>query len=196
MPKKPFDYSKTEIYKIIPADANLDFCYVGHTTNFTERKKRHRENVNTTSKYNIKLYQTIRDNGGWCNFKMVFIEKWPCESLREAGAREQHWMDELKPNMNGMSAFRTKEEHLLQKRETYYRNHEANLAYDRKYKEEHKEQAKERVSKPFTCECGSQCYWGAKARHFKTKRHQKYLANREKQLSDPLPSEQPDTSEV
>ena len=42
MPKKAFDYSKTEIYKIIHCDPDKDFCYVGHTTNFTERKKCHK----------------------------------------------------------------------------------------------------------------------------------------------------------
>ena len=31
---------------------------------------------------------------------MVFVEKWPCKNKREAEAREQHWIEILKPNMN------------------------------------------------------------------------------------------------
>ena len=40
MPKKAFDYGKTEIYKIIHVDPDVNFSYVGHTTNFVQRKKK------------------------------------------------------------------------------------------------------------------------------------------------------------
>ena len=39
MPKKAFDYGKTEIYKIIHVDPDINLSYVGHTTNFVQRDK-------------------------------------------------------------------------------------------------------------------------------------------------------------
>ena len=82
MPKKAFDYGKTEIYKIIHVDPDIDLCYVGHTTNFVQREKNHKyvcEHKNGHgSNCNCQVYNVIRSNGGWDNFKMVFVEKWPC----------------------------------------------------------------------------------------------------------------------
>ena len=149
MPKKAFDYSKTEIYKIIHCDPDKDFCYVGHTTNFTERKKCHKISLKYESSSNSKhiLYQMIRENGGWDNFKMVFIEKWPCENLREAQGREQHWIDTLKPNMNMRNS---------QTDENMYQ--------------------KERRKEHFTCDCGMTGLYKHKARHFRSQKHIDWLA--------------------
>ena len=85
-------------------DPDIDLSYVGHTTNFVQREKNHKytcENKNGHgSNCNCQVYNVIRSNGGWDNFKMVFVEKWPCKNRREAEAREQHWIETLKPNMN------------------------------------------------------------------------------------------------
>jgi len=147
MPKKAFDYNKTEIYKIIHCDPEKDFCYVGHTTNFTERKKCHtrRCNIESEDGYNFKLYRMIRENGGWDNFKMVFIEKWPCENLREAQAREQHWIDTMKPNMNNWNAYGRKDRtEYVKKYLKMYREKEGNKekqsAYIKTYREDKKEE--------------------------------------------------------
>ena len=78
MPKKPIDYSKTHFYKIVCNDTNIKPCYVGHTTDFKRRNYEHKscsENVN--SKTNNKLYKTIRDSGGWCNWSMILIDTLP-----------------------------------------------------------------------------------------------------------------------
>jgi len=106
MPRKEFDYSKTEIYKIIHIDPDVDLCYIGHTTNFTKRKYSHKKSCNNekSRQHNLKVYQTIRDNGGWDSFKMIFVEKFACNNEREASAREQYWIDILKPNMNTINA--------------------------------------------------------------------------------------------
>ena len=44
------DYTKNDdgelrdytMYKIIPKDESLQYCYIGHTTNFTSRKNQHK----------------------------------------------------------------------------------------------------------------------------------------------------------
>ena len=112
------DYSKCLVYKIVCNDLSLPYCYVGHTTHFTKRKSRHKWRCNNPDKigYNYKVYQTIRENGGWDNFSMVFIEKFPCENRIEAAARERYWYDQLNADMNKNVPSRTKQEYLKDKK--------------------------------------------------------------------------------
>ena len=51
------DYSKTIIYKLINYDYP-DLVYVGSTTNFTNRKRHHKERclIETDKKYHLKVY--------------------------------------------------------------------------------------------------------------------------------------------
>jgi predicted GIY-YIG superfamily endonuclease len=91
MPKINIDYSKTVIYKIVCNDENVNYIYVGSTTNFTKRKCDHKNRCNNINgkEYNHKKYVHIRENGGWENFKMIEVEKYPCNDKREAEAREE-----------------------------------------------------------------------------------------------------------
>ena len=166
----PTDYSKCEIYKIICNDPKVDFLYVGHTTNWTKRKSKHKEccSKETHKEYNTHKYQLMRENGGWENFKMIFIEKYPCESNREAEAREQELMDELRANMNTNRAFGLDVEQCKKYQKEYY---EKKLEADPDYIKKRNEK---KNNKPFECECGSNVRWGDKARHFRTKKHQAF----------------------
>ena len=89
MPKLPMDYSKTIIYKIEHIDDD-SLVYVGHTTNWDKRKCKHKFNcyAEKSGHYNLKLYQMIRENGGWEKFRMIEIEKYPCNNRRDADKRE------------------------------------------------------------------------------------------------------------
>ena len=62
MPKKDIDYSNTIIYKIICNNATITDLYVGHTTNFVQRKSLHKSACNNL-KNNLRLYKKIRENG-------------------------------------------------------------------------------------------------------------------------------------
>ena len=90
MPKVPMDYTKCCIYKIEHND-DESLVYVGHTTNFDKRKTQHKSNCkNDNGKhYNFKVYQMIRENGGWEKFLMLEVEKYPCADKREAERRER-----------------------------------------------------------------------------------------------------------
>ena len=79
MPKTAIDYSKTIIYKIEHTE-NDDLVYVGFTTNWDSRKCEHKRNCNNEKKkrHNSKIYQMINENGGWDMFKMIEVEKYPC----------------------------------------------------------------------------------------------------------------------
>jgi hypothetical protein len=96
------DYVKTIIYKICCNDEIIKECYVGHTTNFKQRKIEHKYaccNENSKS-YNCKVYSFIRGNGGFDNWKFIEIEKFPCNSKEEAHMRENYWYFNLKATLN------------------------------------------------------------------------------------------------
>ena len=108
MPKNDTDYSSTVIYKITCRDPDIPDKYVGHTTNFVQRKSAHKRNSNneTSVDYRLKLYQVIRDNGGWDNWKMEMIQFYDCKNHYEARVREQEHYIELKATLNSIEPLR------------------------------------------------------------------------------------------
>ena len=91
--------------------------------------------------YNIKLYQMIRQNGGWDMFSMIPIKKFPCNDKREAEAEEEICRKELRAVMNSMRIFVSKEEARTLKNEhqrNYSKEHrEETRIYNRNYRKEH-----------------------------------------------------------
>lgn len=87
------DYSKTIIYKVVPRDIKLKYCFVGSTTNPKRRKFEHQQRTNANEPRLV--YKTIRENGGWAAWTMVLVEKFPCANGLEAQARERKWIEEL-----------------------------------------------------------------------------------------------------
>ena len=102
MKKYQPNYSNTTIYIIVCNDYSvIKDKYVGHTTNFSQRKYQHKfSSINNT---NLKLYNFINENGGWLNFSMIELEKYPCNNSTEARARERFWYDKLNANLNSNS---------------------------------------------------------------------------------------------
>ena len=98
------NYTNTIIYKIVCNDLNITDCYVGHTTHFIKRKQKHKHscNVMTNKKYNLKIYMAIRANGGWVNWSMIEIEKFPCLDANEAKAREHHYYELFHAKLNSI----------------------------------------------------------------------------------------------
>jgi len=104
MPKNDIDYSNTIIYKIFCKDSNITDIYVGHTTNFIKRKYGHKISCDNTNN-KLKIYEIIRNNGGWENWDMVEIAKYNCKDSTEARIKEQEHYKELKANMNSISPY-------------------------------------------------------------------------------------------
>jgi len=103
MPKKNIDYSKTIIYKIVCKDLAIKDVYVGSTTRFIQRKWQHKSS-SYSKKYKDRLiYKIINDNGGWENWEMIEIEKYPCVDGNESTKRERHYYEILNATMNTLS---------------------------------------------------------------------------------------------
>lgn len=125
------------MYKICPKNKNLNYCYIGQTTNFTNRKKQHIKNTVTESDkkhYHLKHYDTIRQNGGWDEWEMIEIEKFNGKTKLEARIREQELIKQHNANLNMLSAYITEEERAATKK-----------AITEKYREENKELLKEQT---------------------------------------------------
>jgi len=131
MPKKILIFQKQ-------LSINITDVYVGHTTNFINRKARHKSNCNNINgkEYNLKIYTTIRDNGGFENWSMIEIEKYPCNDINEACSRERYYYELLNAKLNTNYPTRNDKE--------YYQD---NKEYKKEYQEKNKEKKKRTLSK-------------------------------------------------
>lgn len=125
MPKKKIDYSNTIIYKIFCRDTNIKEVYIGHTTNFVNRKSAHKSSSKNSES---KLYTYIRENGGWENWKILIIDDVECNNFEEARKVEQNYIDKYNSGLNTAIAFCIKDEDSIvskkEKRETKIYNTE------------------------------------------------------------------------
>lgn len=115
MLKPDLDYSNTIIYKITCNDTNITDKYVGHTTNFVQRKHAHKNTcVNEKSaSYKCKLYEVIRNNGGWNNWKMEIVDFFNCKDLGEARQKEQEYFVSLNATLNSIEPFPTQKPNIV-----------------------------------------------------------------------------------
>ena len=197
----PKDYNNTIIYKIVCKDLNIKDTYVGSTTDFIQRKYKHKNN---STKHHYKVYQFIRDNGGWDNFEMIEIEKFLCNDGNEARARERYWYEQLNTTLNTIKPLITedREEYKKQtdqeyreknkenikiqrkefrqnnkeiisvkRREKYENNKEKENAKCKEYYEKNINKIKAHREQKHLCECGSYYTILHKARHMQTKKH-------------------------
>jgi|LauGreDrversion4_2_1035121.scaffolds.fasta_scaffold06055_7 hypothetical protein len=104
MPKRDINYSNTIIYKIVCNDPTVTDVYVGHTTNFVQRKYAHKIACNNSNSvnHNCKVYQVIRNNGGWNNWKIVIVDCIKCYDHYEARKKEQEYFVLLNATLNSI----------------------------------------------------------------------------------------------
>ena len=176
MPKTPMDYGKTIMYKIVCNDLTIKDCYVGHTINMVKRKCAHKYACNNEKNkaHNLKIYKIIRQNGGWDNWNMVLVEKFPCKDSSEACKREREVYEELDAKMNMIRPYFTQEEHKKYGKE-YREDHKE---YYKQYREEHKEYYKQNYKK----------YWEEHKEELK-KYHKQYYQERKEQKNEKIECE-------
>jgi len=201
-------YENGMIYKLCCKNTNIKEEYIGSTINFNERKRTHRHSCNNTNDkhYNIKVYQFIRDNGGFDeNWDMVLIEKYPCESKLYLKKRERYWIELLECKLNCQLPSRTREEYyetnfdkIKEYRREYYIENAVELKekakiYNQEHKEEIKEQRKqkrlnnidkererdrERNKEKVVCDCGVEVCKRGLTRHRNSQKHINLMNNK------------------
>jgi hypothetical protein len=196
MPRKAMDYSRTVIYKLVCVDVDISNCYVGHTTDFVKRKSSHKSVCNNPDhkSYNCDVYVFIRNNGGFDNWNMIEIEKYPCSDVFEACNRERYYIELLKATLNKIrptvTATEQKEhnkeccqkyrndhkEYFRSYNQKYYENKDNKDAY-LQYQEEYRKNNIDKLRTKVSCLCGGSFQHQNKAHHFKTKRHINYKAS-------------------
>ena len=165
------------IYKIV-CDDLPDYVYVGSTMNFINRKWQHKNicnNINSKG-YNYKIYQIIRENGGWANWRMVVIHECD-EGLTKTQAEiieEEHRVT-LNANMNTVKCFRTDEEKKEWFKKYNVKYHETNKEVlnekSKEYYNNNKNDILEKAKEKMTCECGSIFSKNGLYKHKKTNKH-------------------------
>jgi hypothetical protein len=171
MPRLPIDYSKTVIYKIVCNDLRITDCYVGRTTDHIRRKHNHKCSCNNEKGkyYDLKVYATIRKNGGWNNWSMIEIEKYPCKDANEATAKEREWFERLNSSLNMIYPQRCKEEYKVEHREHSNQR-------DREYYVKNKIDINQRKSQLVICECGCSISKYNFAKHRRTQKHIDFIS--------------------
>jgi len=197
MPKIPIDYSNTIIYKLVHKEDLDDMnIYVGSTTNFKQRKASHKKccNKGHDKGYNQKIYKFIRENGGWNEWVMIEIEKYPCKDLNEATARERYWKRELNATLNTIEPQRSQKEWeqdnkakiaetkkkyreanrekiSIQKKQYCEVNRDKIIERVKQWRIANRDKNNERLREKVVCECGCVVSKGHISKHRKTNRH-------------------------
>ena len=146
------------IYKICCDDCP-DFVYVGSTKSFRQRKTDHKKNCDNLK--DRKIYNTIRENGGWDNWRMVIIEDCGEITLTEARIKEEEHRVKLNGNLNMVKC------HNPDYVKQYYKTNKEKL--DKRFYEWSKVKT--------ICECGKEISRGYLSRHNNTIFHKKYISN-------------------
>lgn len=144
MSNKFADYLNNVIYKITCNDETIKDIYIGHTTSFYQRQRMHKSNCNNINSkgYNYKIYKIIRENGGWDNWKMDIIEKYPCYDIEDAKERERYWIEKLTSTLNLTIPNRSKKEYS----QIYRLIHKEEIAEKKKiYRDENKDKIKDYI---------------------------------------------------
>jgi hypothetical protein len=169
MTKQFIDYTKTIIYKIVCNDLNITDVYVGHTTNFIKRKAKHKYDCNNpnSKSYNFKIYNTIRQNGGFENWSMIEIEKYPCNDINEASAKERYYYEVLNAKLNTNCPGRNVKEY-----------QEINKDKIKEYYNKNKDKINAIKKTHYICDvCNGRYTHNNRVQHYNSQKHQTELNN-------------------
>jgi hypothetical protein len=169
MPYYALDYADTKIYKLCCKDPEIKEIYVSYTTNIPARKRYHKLCL---QKENIKSYfdyvnHFIRENGGWNNWQLILIERFPCKEKMEAEARCHYWVNELNATLNKSLNTEREEQEIERENKTV------------EYMKEDYRRNLAKLTGEYVCQCGKTCWYMNKTKHFKSKKHIEFMAQNE-----------------
>tara|TARA_R100000655_G_C2952158_1_gene187467 strand:+ start:173 stop:718 length:546 start_codon:yes stop_codon:yes gene_type:complete len=161
---------------------NQELCkekYVGSTDDEYRRKKEHKNVCNNPNArdYNFKVYQTIRENGGWENWKFEIIEV--CDDTintkKLAREREEFWRKTLNATLNSQRAFLTEEEKKEYQAQYYQEHKEEKAVYGAQHYQDNREKIAARAAEKITCICGSVFRRDSKVKHEQSEKHKAFI---------------------
>ena len=122
-------------------DLNDDMILIGSTYHFSKRKYKYKQDIcNPNSKdYNTPSCVYIRENGGYNNWIMEVIEKYPCNNKDELRMKEDELILKMNPKLNTYRAYVTHEEFQDIKKEYYFKNKDEIIKRNAEYYNKNKD---------------------------------------------------------
>ena len=177
-----------------------DEFYIGSTTTTLDaRLKNHLRNFQLNK--HSKLYAKTNEIG-FDKFLIEGLECVPFDDKYDLYAREQFYMDKLKPSLNMRPApdkkynsYEKNKEAVLQSCEEYYQENRDRIIErvhkytennkdkirkkNKKYREKHRDKIKAKKSEQIECECGLTYANNHRLRHMRTNRHNNLMESRQ-----------------
>ena len=100
MPKNPIKYENIVIYKIVCLLSDINEIYIGITTDIIRRKYYHKMKSMDPTNNKYKLYHFINQHGGFNNFDILEIRKYPCLDNNMAKAKQYKYIKLLNSDLN------------------------------------------------------------------------------------------------
>ena len=166
--------------------------YIGSTIDLKRRIRLHRKRCNNEKckNYKNKLYQYIRENGGFNEYEFIILECYVCNFKHELYDREDDYIKNYPNNLNSQRAYltgRESKEKIREIKKKYYIDNKEKINENfKKYYDKNKEKISKRSNEYYqnnkdiineqrkekiTCECGSIVRKGLIARHRKSLKH-------------------------
>jgi hypothetical protein len=177
------NYNQARIYKITCNLPTINEIYIGSTADYEKRCKSHWsdcENINSPN-YRYRVYNYIRNNGGFGNFTINVIEHYPCANKTEMRIREQYYINTLKPTLNERRA---------------YINDEDYKQYQNQYSKNNNTKLKEYANKVTQCSnCDKTYNRSGKTKHMRTKYCKNYKSTSSESSTESIIHSDSDTDQ-
>jgi hypothetical protein len=171
-------------------DNGCKSIYIGSTKEFDKRKNFHKRCCNNSNyKFsNYKLYNVIKENGGWNNWNMIELEYVEYNNKKAINILEQKYIQLFNSDLNTQNAYVSIEDKKKYKNNWYKQLLEKTPNFNKiKYKKELEknpnhikeqyEKYKEKNLQKYICNCDIGYTFNHKKRHEKSKHHCKWLLN-------------------
>ena len=162
--------TKYTIYRITIGDQH----YIGSTKSFQQRKMSHKSDCNSGCK--VRVYEAIREAGGWDKCEMIPIEQIECEDKITALMREEYWRRQYLNTLNVRQAYVSPDE--LNER-IIISNAKTNAIYG-------PINNAKRCLDYIVCECGGEFQRHCKTAHLRGKRHTEFRIASEQATVPPV----------
>jgi hypothetical protein len=194
------------VYKLKSKNPNITEFYIGSSCDMKQRITNHKNNCNNSiiPAYNFKVYEFIRNNGGFDNFEFEILLEVQVKSKKQLKNRyEAKYIIDFKPELNMKiptiyddetveydeefykpSYYEQHKEIILEKGNQYYKDHKEDLLKKKKENNKEKIQRDKKYYEKHKEVKGStykkkENVIGKYSKHMKSKKHKDYMKSLE-----------------